>query len=185
MNTEFEIIAALADGKEWATKLVYEANASIVINALKTKGAAQEDAEDIYQEAMLILYNKAQDEEFRFTCKIGTYLYAISNNLWLKRFDRNKRSPILQTDSEQLMMYAESTLDADMEIFAEREQQFLKLRNAMLQLGDPCAKLLKSFYRKEMTMQEIAQAFGYTNAENAKSQKYKCLARLKKIYTDL
>jgi RNA polymerase sigma factor (sigma-70 family) len=91
----------------------------------------------------------------------------------------------LQTDSEQLMMYAESTLDADMEIFAEREQQFLKLRNAMQQLGDPCAKLLKSFYRKEMTMQEIAHAFGYTNAENAKSQKYKCLARLKKIYTDL
>jgi DNA-directed RNA polymerase specialized sigma24 family protein len=82
-------------------------------------------------------------------------------------------------------MYAESTLDADMELFAEREQQFLKLRNAMQQLGDPCAKLLKSFYRKEMTMQEIAHAFGYTNAENAKSQKYKCLARLKKIYTDL
>ena len=185
MNTEFEIIAALADGKEWATKLVYEANAAIVINALKSKGAAQEDAEDIYQEAMLILYNKAQDEAFRFTCKIGTYLYAISNNLWLKRFDKNRRSPILQTDTEQLMVYAESALDSDMEFFAEKEQQFLKLRNAMQQLGDPCAKLLNNFYKKEMTMQEIAHAFGYTNAENAKSQKYKCLARFKKIYSDL
>ena len=55
----------------------------------------------------------------------------------------------------------------------------------MQQLGDPCAKLLNNFYKKEMTMQEIAHAFGYTNAENAKSQKYKCLARLKKIYSDL
>jgi hypothetical protein len=31
-------------------------------------------------------------------------------------------------------------------------------------------------------MQEIALSFGYTNAENAKNQKYKCLMRLKKIF---
>jgi hypothetical protein len=33
-----------------------------------------------------------------------------------------------------------------------------------------------------MNMQEIATSFGYTNAENAKTQKYKCLMRLKKIF---
>jgi len=31
-------------------------------------------------------------------------------------------------------------------------------------------------------MQEIALSFGYTNADNAKNQKYKCLMRLKKIF---
>ena len=31
-------------------------------------------------------------------------------------------------------------------------------------------------------MNVIAQEFGYTNADNAKTQKYKCLVRLKKLF---
>jgi hypothetical protein len=31
-------------------------------------------------------------------------------------------------------------------------------------------------------MQELASEFGYTNADNAKNQKYKCLMRLKKLF---
>ena len=31
-------------------------------------------------------------------------------------------------------------------------------------------------------MQDIAAVFGYTNAENAKNQKYKCLVRLKRLF---
>jgi len=32
-------------------------------------------------------------------------------------------------------------------------------------------------------MIEIAADFGYTNSDNAKNQKYKCLMRLKKIFS--
>ena len=31
-------------------------------------------------------------------------------------------------------------------------------------------------------MTDIAAEFGYTNADNAKNQKYKCLMRLKKLF---
>jgi hypothetical protein len=31
-------------------------------------------------------------------------------------------------------------------------------------------------------MQQLAEMFGYTNADNAKNQKYKCLMRLKKLF---
>jgi hypothetical protein len=49
-------------------------------------------------------------------------------------------------------------------------------------LGEPCKSLLEAFYLQKMNMQEIAGSFRYTNAENAKTQKYKCLMRLKKIF---
>jgi hypothetical protein len=42
--------------------------------------------------------------------------------------------------------------------------------------------LLEAFYLKKQNMQVIAADFGYTNADNAKTQKYKCLMRLKKIF---
>jgi hypothetical protein len=32
-----------------------------------------------------------------------------------------------------------------------------------------------------MSMEEIALKFGYTNADNAKNQKYKCFNRFKKL----
>jgi hypothetical protein len=34
-------------------------------------------------------------------------------------------------------------------------------------------------------MDEIAEKFGYTNSDNAKNQKYKCLQRLKKYFFEI
>ena len=49
-------------------------------------------------------------------------------------------------------------------------------------LGEPCKTLITDYYVKHMSMEEIADKFGYTNSNNAKNQKYKCLQRLKKIF---
>jgi hypothetical protein len=42
--------------------------------------------------------------------------------------------------------------------------------------------LLEGYYLNKKGMQELANQFGYTNADNAKNQKYKCLMRLKKLF---
>jgi hypothetical protein len=34
-------------------------------------------------------------------------------------------------------------------------------------------------------MDDITEKFGYTNADNAKNQKYKCLKRLKKTFFEV
>jgi hypothetical protein len=56
------------------------------------------------------------------------------------------------------------------------------MEKAMNSLGEPCKSLLQAFYINKQNMQEIAATFGYTNADNAKNQKYKCLIRLKKLF---
>jgi hypothetical protein len=58
------------------------------------------------------------------------------------------------------------------------------MEKAMLNLGEPCKSLLEAFYIQKKNMVDIARSFGYTNADNAKNQKYKCLMRLKKIFFD-
>ena len=52
----------------------------------------------------------------------------------------------------------------------------------MAKIGEPCKSLLEAFYINKKQMQEIAHEFKYTNADNAKTQKYKCLVRLKKLF---
>ena len=56
------------------------------------------------------------------------------------------------------------------------------MENAMSKLGEPCKSLLDAYYTQKKNMQDIATEFGYTNADNAKTQKYKCLMRLKKLF---
>jgi DNA-directed RNA polymerase specialized sigma24 family protein len=58
----------------------------------------------------------------------------------------------------------------------------MMMERAMGSLGEPCKSLLEAFYMQKRSMQEIASTFGYTNSENAKNQKYKCLMRLKKLF---
>ena len=53
---------------------------------------------------------------------------------------------------------------------------------ALDEIGEPCKTLLKDFYIKNLSMKDIQEKFGYTNTDNAKTQKYKCLQRLKKIF---
>jgi len=75
-------------------------------------------------------------------------------------------------------------VDEDLEIHEQRNADFLLMEKAMSGLGEPCKSLLESYYLQKKSMVEIAADFGYTNADNAKNQKYKCLMRLKKIFFD-
>ena len=136
-----------------------------------------DDARDIFQEAMIALYEKAQSESFVLTCQIKTYVYSICRRLWLKRLQQLGRYSN-QVDSLEETIPVEE----DLENHEKRNAAFAIMDRAMNSLGEPCNSLLEGYYLKKMGMQELAGEFGYTNADNAKNQKYKCLMRLKKLF---
>jgi DNA-directed RNA polymerase specialized sigma24 family protein len=73
-------------------------------------------------------------------------------------------------------------VNEDMSRHEEKENDLEKMNKSLQELGEPCATLMKDFYVYKLNMDEIAEKFGYTNADNAKNQKYKCLQRLKKYF---
>ena len=73
-------------------------------------------------------------------------------------------------------------VEEDMEAHEAQNRQYAIMRSAMGRIGEPCKSLLEAFYVHQKSMVEIASFFGYTNADNAKTQKYKCLMRLKKLF---
>jgi RNA polymerase sigma factor (sigma-70 family) len=183
LNTEQQLLAALADGQRVATEQIYRQNYHIVSGWLIKNGGSSTDAADLFQEAMVVLFGKAQEEDFRLTCSIGTYLFAISKHLWYKKLQRQSREPVAlhdntgDEDEDGGLAYED-----DVNAHTERETHYEQLDAALEQIGEPCRSLLKAYYHKDKSMQEIAAEFGYTNPDNAKTQKYKCLARLRKIF---
>ncbi|OSZ82255.1 hypothetical protein CAP35_03015 [Chitinophagaceae bacterium IBVUCB1] len=177
-HTEELLLAQLATGGREATEQVYKQHYPTITKWIMHNGGTDADAADIYQEAIVILYEKSQDEAFRLSCRIGTYLFAISKHLWYKKANKMQQGPISLPDEDR----QEWAYEDDISAHKEREQYYAQLNAALEQIGEPCQSLLKAFYHQDKTMQEIATGFGYTNTDNAKTQKYKCLARLRKIF---
>jgi len=173
----------MASGERAATEKIYQQNYHVINGWLIKNGGEPDDTADLFQEAMVVLFGKSQDKDFRLTCSIGTYLLAISKHLWYKKLQKQNRDPVflkdnVADDGEETGIHYED----DISVHQEREAHYDQLNNALDQIGEPCRSLLKAYYHQDKNMQEIAADFGYTNPDNAKNQKYKCLARLRKLF---
>lgn len=181
INTEQQLLTALAAGDRAATELIYRQNYHIINGWLMKNGGNASDNADLFQDAMMVLFGKAQEQDFQLTCSIGTYLFAVSKHLWYKKLQKLSKDPVhsdnIETDEEGGQAY-----DEDINVHYEREAHFEQLNSALDQIGEPCRSLLKAFYHHGKSMQEISADFGYTNPDNAKNQKYKCLSRLRKLF---
>jgi RNA polymerase sigma factor (sigma-70 family) len=176
-NNERILLQGLARNDKKAVETIYRENYGTVQSLIINNQGTSDDAKDIFQEAMIILYEKARSGTFELNCLIKTYVYSVARRLWLKRLQHAKRYNGDLGSSEAVV-----AVEDDISEHGRRDAEFDMMEKAILNLGEPCKSLLEAFYLQKRSMQEIATSFGYTNAENAKTQKYKCLVRLKKIF---
>jgi len=174
---EQALLKGLANNDTKAIEYIYKSNFNSIQSLILNNNGSYDEARDIFQEAMIALYEKAQNESFVLTCKLNTYVYSICRRLWLKRLQQ------LGKYSEQTESLEETvSVEEDLEIHLKRNSEFAIMDRALNSLGEPCKSLLEGFYIKDLDMQTLAKDFGYTNADNAKNQKYKCLMKLKKLF---
>lgn len=173
---EKALLQGLARNDRKAVETIYKENYNMVQALVINNSGSSEDARDIFQETMIVLYEKAKSDTFELNCQIKTFVYSVSRRLWLKRLMQQNRFQISESEDELVMV------EEEVDDHEQRNSEFNMMEKAMGGLGEPCRSLLEAFYLQKRSMQEIASSFGYTNAENAKTQKYKCLMRLKKLF---
>ena len=171
------LLKGLADNDSKAIERIYKENFNIILAFILNNNWSADDARDVFQEAMIALYEKAQLESFVLTCNIQTYIYSICRRLWLKRLQQNGRY-LYQVEGLKETV----AIDEDLEEHERKNAEFAMMDRALNSLGEPCKSLLEAYYLQKKDMQQIAVEFKYTNADNAKNQKYKCLLRLKKLF---
>ncbi|HMR85464.1 MAG TPA: sigma-70 family RNA polymerase sigma factor [Niabella sp.] len=178
LEEEISLLKGLARSDKKSVEVIYSQNYNLVQALVVNNNGTTDDAKDIFQEAMMVLYDKARSGNFELNCQIRTYLYAVARRLWLKKLSKSNRYIADFDDTNETQI----AVDDDMVEHEQKDAEFDMMHAAIGTLGEPCKSLLEAFYFKNLSMQEIAENFGYTNAENAKTQKYKCLVRLKKIF---
>ncbi len=174
---EKEVFRSIGNNEKGAIEAVYKENYSLIQHFVINNNGTEDDARDIFQEAMMVLYEKSRLPEFELTCQIRTYLYSVCRRLWLKKLQHSRR---IETQVENFDKIVQ--VEEDIEEHDKLNLQYQTMRTAMGKIGEPCKSLIEAFYVHRKNMLEIAGFFGYTNADNAKNQKYKCLVRLKKLF---
>ena len=175
--SEKDLLKGLATNNKKAVETLYKENYNMVQSLVVNNNGTPDDARDVFQEAMIVLYENAKSNTFELNCLIKTYLYSVARRLWLKRLSHAKKwVGELKEDQETV------AVEEEVETHAQQDNHFTLMEKSLSGLGEPCKSLLEAYYLRKKSMTVIADKFGYTNADNAKNQKYKCLMRLKKIF---
>jgi RNA polymerase sigma factor (sigma-70 family) len=171
------LLKGLAQSDKASVEAIYRENYSIIQSFILNNNGSVDDARDIFQESMVVLYEKSKDTTFSLNCQIRTYLYSVCRRLWLKRLQQLSKFGTQVESLEEMV-----PVEEEIEEHEKRNTDFILMDAAMGKIGEPCKSLLDAYYMQKKSMQDIAAEFGYTNADNAKTQKYKCLIRLKKLF---
>lgn len=177
------LLEGLANHEERALQRLYQDYFPMICRMVLQNQGNEDDAKDLFQEAVMVLYERSKDQDFILACRVKTYLYAVGHRLWLKQLQQRRKRQMSGCADEQ-ELEDKAGIAGDIEEHLIREERFQVMDSALEKLGEPCKSLLESFYVQQLSMQDIAEKFGYTNPDNAKTQKYKCLNRLKKIFFD-
>ncbi len=163
-----DYLRGIVTGDPAVLRKMFQAMFPLVAKFVQDQGGSEDDARDIFQEATLVLYSKAQSPDFSIQYQFNTYFTAVCRNLWLNQ--RNKKSTSNVTIGEEAKLLPEGE-DLELDYLTlERQQVF---DSAFEQLGDDCQKLLRLFFEK-VPMSEIAIAMGFASEGYARRRKFQC-----------
>jgi RNA polymerase sigma-70 factor (ECF subfamily) len=170
------VIARIRNGDQQPLTEVYRAYRNDFIYwAVRNYGILEETARDVYQMAVVILYENIRSGKLtQLQSSLKTYLFGIGKNKIMEELAAQRKALKIQENFRHEPLPADSA--------EEKEELFKILESALQELGEPCRTVLDLYYYQNYGIDQIAEALNYKGNDSAKTQKYKCLVRLKKLF---
>ena len=123
----------------------------MISSLVARNSGSTDDAKDIFQDTMIVLYNKSIDPDFTLNCQLSTFIYSVSKKLFIKKLQTQSRILINDSDGDIEVEDTIGTLVTEEHLAWEKKYEVMN--QAMSKLGEPCKSLLEAFYinKKPMT----------------------------------
>lgn len=188
MQTDFEnpsqdklLLGKIAEGNHNALHQLYQKHREAFLGwACKRYQCTEEDAADLYQDAIIVVYENALAGKITGSSKLRTYLFGVGRNLILKNHEKYKRFADLEDNDTRDEISSEAAVDEPI-ILTERQAA---LQKALQELGEACRRLLLRFYYDRYSTEAIMSEFGYKSKDVVKSQKARCMRSLRNMLQD-
>ena len=160
-----EILERISRGDERVLDHLYKKHYRMMAKIVLSNNGTEEEAKDVYQEALLAFWQKASSGKLVLTSKISTYLYSICLNQWRKELERKSRLSSEEVDGEEFQTH-------------DQKERLRIVKECIEELGDVCKGVLTYYYFDGLSMQDIAEKMNFANTDTAKTKKYKCKKKL-------
>ncbi len=160
-----EVLEKICRGNEEALEYLYKKYYKMMTNLIIRNNGSEEEAKDIFQDALIVFWQNVTSNKLILTSKISTYLYSVCQNLWRKELDRKSRLSNEEKDGVEWMD-------------SETEERAKIIHTCIKKLDETCRKLLTYYYFDDMSMQDITTKLGFANPDTTKTRKYKCKKKL-------
>lgn len=175
-----DYIIALLQGDERAFGELYDSYRGRFFGYIRKYYLKNDDyIADLYQDACVAMWQNVQRQKLTpetLTSSLETYLIGIGKFILMSR-DRRYKEILADKD---ISYYAPSDNEDHLRDEIERDEIIQSVVNRM---DEPCCSLLDKYYWDELSGEEIARAMNYKNADTVKTQKYKCMQKLKTVLT--
>ncbi len=179
VNSDFEIIQNLRSRdkriKNQTIEMVYRTYYPVIRTMVISNSGNEEEAEDVFQDSLIVLYSKARDMNFELSSNLKTYLYSVARNLWLNKLKLRNRMNIKPMDDEL------KELEGDLPDVLEASPRQKRIQREFPNIGKGCQEILYNYYYNRMSMHAIAEEMGLANDQVAKNKKSRCLKKLKEL----
>lgn len=166
-------IEGLASNNSAIIQSIYKKFVPKVVSYIKNNSGDEDQAQDVVQEILILLFNQAKANKLQLTCPFDAYFFLLCKRRWLNEIKKSSNKGV--TIKEGFISIVESTDEMvfQTEHFDEKQQ----LYDLMFQkLGDKCQELLKlSFTIK--SMEEVAEKLNVTYGY-VRKKKSLCIGQL-------
>lgn len=185
-----EILLGIKVKNNKVLNYVYEEYFSNILSLIEGNNGDKHDAKDIFQEAIIIILRKINDENLKLSCNFQTYLYSVCQYLWLKELERRQKQEKKHNEEEEQKEQENFNFTEDISEVEIKEELFIKNEKNRLyqkhfkQLSKICQTIL-TMALDNIPFKDIAKKVSYKNVNTVKNRKLKCKKRLiKKIESD-
>ncbi len=178
-HNENELITGIRNHDTDILEYVYHTYFPIIEGYVIHHQGSRDQAKDVFQEAMIIVYNKIKSSDLKLSCKFGTYLYAICKNIWMQE---KKKYQLHAEKLRQQPLVVNDPGPADDPLLQNHlNELFNKHFN---ELSEDCQMIL-TMYFNNFTIEDIRVSMEYKDLHHAADRKYRCKKSLiKRIVND-
>ncbi|MEN8201612.1 MAG: sigma-70 family RNA polymerase sigma factor [Bacteroidota bacterium] len=177
--SEESIIKGIRNHNSGILQYVYDTQFPIIEAYIIHNQGTRDQAKDVFQEAMIVVYKRVKSGELELTCKFGTYLYAICKNIWIQerkkyllRAEKLRHQPLMVNDPGP----------ADDPLLQNHLSELFNKHFG--ELSEDCQKILSMFFNN-FSVEDIRSAMNYKDVHHAADRKYRCKKSLiKRIVND-
>jgi RNA polymerase sigma factor (sigma-70 family) len=171
------ILQGLKKKQERYIRYLYKEFSPMINNFVIHNSGTYEDAEDVFQDALVLLYKRICTGNVCLNCSLKTYFYAICRNIWMKRLSRKQK--ILYQDHMEVHEDPTGYSTGEYEFREDNLEMVRLFHRHFLLIPEDCQKVLMLFLEK-VPLKTIAGVMGFKSVGYAKARKYMCKNMLRK-----